>query len=120
MKRILILLLALMLCFAAVACNVTPKDSDSDTETETVTDTGTETTVDTSIQVEYDSEREAKDNEFPFENIRINRSGYDIIAAGKYYGNDFDNIKYYGSYYRIIEPSRMPTLSLSSRKRLFK
>jgi len=43
------------------------------------------------------------DEEFPFDNIVIERSGYDIVAAGKYYGNDFDNIKYYGSYYRIID-----------------
>ena len=57
----------------------------------------------TSIQVEYDTEREAKDSEFPFDNIVIERAGYDIVAAGKYYGDDFNNIKYYGSYYRIID-----------------
>lgn len=43
------------------------------------------------------------DEDFPFDNIVVERSGYDIVAAGKYYGNDFDNIKYYGSYYRIID-----------------
>ena len=60
-------------------------------------------TVDTYIQVEYNPETEAKDNEFPFDSIILEQSGYKVVAAGKYYGNDFDNIKYYGSYYRIID-----------------
>lgn len=60
-------------------------------------------TVDTSIKIEDDADREDKDNEFPFENIIVERNGYDIIAAGRYYGNDFDSVKYYGSYYRIID-----------------
>ena len=55
------------------------------------------------IEVEYDEEREANDSEFPFDNIVIERNGYDLVAGGRYYGNDFDNVKYYGSYYRIID-----------------
>ena len=55
------------------------------------------------IEIEYDAEREAKDNEFSFDSIVVERYGYDIVAAGRYYGNDFDNVKYYGSYYRIID-----------------
>ncbi|MBE6673576.1 MAG: hypothetical protein E7596_00550 [Ruminococcaceae bacterium] len=43
------------------------------------------------------------DKDFPFDNIVVERTGYDIIAAGKYYGNDFDNVNYYGSYYRAID-----------------
>ena len=43
------------------------------------------------------------DEEFPFDTIIVERNGYDIVAAGKYYGNDFDNVKDYGSYYRIID-----------------
>ena len=43
------------------------------------------------------------DEDFPFDNIVVERNGYDIVAAGKYYGNDFDNVKDYGSYYRIID-----------------
>ena len=41
--------------------------------------------------------------DFPFDNIVLVRNGYDIVAAGRYYGDDFDNVKYYGSYYRIID-----------------
>ena len=65
--------------------------------------TGNDNTTDTSIKVEYDAEREASDKEFPFDNIIVERNGYDIVAAGKYYGDDFDSIIYYGSYYRIID-----------------
>lgn len=79
--------LILILCLAFVSC-----DNFNDSATK-----------DTSIKVEYDFEREAMDNEFPFDNIIEKRNGYDIVAAGKYYGNDFENIKYYGSYYRIID-----------------
>lgn len=43
------------------------------------------------------------DEEFPFDNIIVERNGYDIVAAGKYYGNDFDSVTDYGSYYRIID-----------------
>ena len=74
-----------------------------DASTDTNNTSTINNTVDTSIQVEYDAEKEANDNEFPFDNIIVERNGYDIISAGKYYGNDFDNIKYYGSYYRIID-----------------
>ena len=96
----------------------TNTDTSSDTETNTNTDTNenvnidenpdsgdaeNDNTADSSIKVEYDTEREASDNEFPFDNMVIERYGYDIVSAGRYYGDDFDNIKYYGSYYRIID-----------------
>ena len=90
--------------------NVNTGDTNSDTneninlgENPEGGDTGNDNTIDTSIKVEYDAEREASDNEFPFDNIIVERNGYDIVAAGKYYGDDFDNVKYYGSYYRIID-----------------
>lgn len=90
--------------------NVNTGDTNSDTneninsgENPEGGDTGNDNAIDTSIKVEYDAEREASDNEFPFDNIVVERNGYDIVAAGKYYGDDFDNVKYYGSYYRIID-----------------
>ena len=43
------------------------------------------------------------DEEFPFDTIIVERNGYDIVAAGKYYGDDFDSVIDYGSYYRIID-----------------
>ena len=124
MKKILITIaMILTLCLSFVACgNETgsgrtdsnlngSSDISSGTDTNgsanTVDSTPSSTkdtvTADTSIKVDYDADREAQDNEFPFDNIVIERNGYDIVAAGKYYGKDFDNIKYYGSYYRIID-----------------
>ena len=81
----------------------TENDNVNEGEKPDVGDTGNDNTIDTSIKVEYDAEREASDNEFPFDNIIVERNGYDIVSAGKYYGDDFDNIIYYGSYYRIID-----------------
>ena len=78
-------------------------DNVNEGEKPDVGNTGNDNTIDTSIKVEYDAEREASDNEFPFDNIIVERNGYDIVSAGKYYGDDFDNIIYYGSYYRIID-----------------
>ena len=120
MKKLFsILLVILMLIGMLVSCNVDNTDTNTntntntssdidtstqtDTNTDTSTDTSTDTAIDTSIQVEYDAERESSDNEFPFDNIVVERNGYDIVSAGKYYGSDFDNVKYYGSYYRIID-----------------
>ena len=57
----------------------------------------------TSIEEKDDSEYDKHDGEFPFDNIIVERNGYDIVAAGRYYGSDFDDVKYYGSYYRIID-----------------
>ena len=124
MKKILITIaMILTLCLSFVACgNETDSsrtdsnlndssgissgtDTNGSANTVDSTPSSTEDTVtaDTSIKVDYDADREAQDNEFPFDNIVIERNGYDIVAAGKYYGKDFDNIKYYGSYYRIID-----------------
>lgn len=106
MKKIFIVIsLMLTLCLSFVSCN---NSSDNDTNSNTQDDEDLDNqdildTDDTSIQIEYDAEREAKDNEFPFDNIIIERYGYDIVAAGKYYGNDFDSVTDYGSYYRIID-----------------
>lgn len=90
-----------MLCLVFISCN--NSNSPDANSNNTSTDTSTDTAIDTSIQVEYDAERESSDNEFPFDNIIVERNGYDIVSAGKYYGSDFDNVKYYGSYYRIID-----------------
>ena len=104
MKKLLSIILVVLMLTALLASCGTPVNTnlDTDTNTDTTSDTSQEP-VDTSIKVEYDAEREASDNEFPFDNIVVERNGYDIVSAGRYYGNDFDNIKYYGSYYRIID-----------------
>ena len=104
MKKLLSIILVVLMLTALLASCGTPVNTnlDTDTNTDTTSDTSQEP-VDTSIKVEYDAEREASDNEFPFDNIVVERNGYDIVAAGKYYGDDFDNVKYYGSYYRIID-----------------
>ncbi|MBO4982498.1 MAG: hypothetical protein J6D23_00425 [Clostridia bacterium] len=122
MKKLLtILLIVLTVAVALVSCDENNIDiggnidSQPGINTEKTNDTSSSNdnedsnrqdnpgTVDTSIQVEYDADREAQDNEFPFDSIIIERNGYDLVAAGKYYGNDFENVKYYGSYYRIID-----------------
>lgn len=105
MKKILITVLALLIsCLIFSSCGNLINNTDNNTSNNTDSNTDTNpTTVDTSIKVEYDAEREASDSEFPFDNIVLERNGYDIVAAGKYYGDDFDNVKYYGSYYRIID-----------------
>ena len=79
-----------------------PDKNPADTGSNLENDKDNESTV-PPIEVEYDEEREAKDNEFSFDSIVVERYGYDIVAAGRYYGKDFDNVKYYGSYYRIID-----------------
>lgn len=95
MKRLLSIILALLMLIGILASCGNYENLDD-------TATGDKPTV-PPIEIEYDAEREAKDNEFPFDNIIVERHGYDIVAAGRYYGNDFDNIKYCGSYYRIID-----------------
>ena len=108
MKKILITVLALLIsCLIFSSCGNLINNTDNNTSNNTDSNTDTNpTTVDTSIKVEYDAKREASDNEFPFESIIIEPKsigGFDLVAAGEYYGNDFDNVKYYGSYYRIID-----------------
>ena len=107
MKKLLSIMLVILVLTTLLASCGTPVNTnlDTDTNTDTTSDTSQEP-VDTSIKVEYDAKREASDNEFPFESIIIEPKsigGYDLVAAGEYYGNDFDNVKYYGSYYRIID-----------------
>ena len=113
MKKLLtILLIVLTVAVALVSCDENNIDiggnidSQPGINTEKTNDTSSSNdnedsnrqdnpgTVDTSIQVEYDADREAQDNEFPFDSIIIERNGYDLVAAGKYYGNDFENVKY--------------------------
>ncbi len=111
MKKILVTIaMILTLCLFFVACGKETDSSHTDSNLNgssgisSGTDTnGSANTVDTSIEVDYDADRAAQDNEFPFDSIIIERNGYDLVAAGKYYGNDFDNVEYYGSYYRIID-----------------
>ena len=59
----------------------------------------------TPIEIENEEERKASDDARieGFENFIYNNGGYQVVTAGKYYGNDFDNAVYYGSYYRIID-----------------
>ena len=126
MKKLFIIL-SLILCLVLVACNESTSSTETSATSETSLTSGAPTSTQgdsyendgasgnetneifgTPIEVEYDAEREAKDNEFPFDNIILERkgynlNGYDFVAAGRYYGNDFNNIKYYGSYYRIID-----------------
>lgn len=106
MKKLLAAIsMLLVLSTMIVACDIIPNGDALSTGNESSDELNPDNndTVDTSIKIEDDADREDKDNEFPFENIIVERNGYDIIAAGKYYGNDFDNVKYYGSYYRIID-----------------
>ena len=106
MKKLLAAIsMLLVLSIMIVACDIIPNGDALSTGDESSDELNPDNndTVDTSIKIEDDADREDKDNEFPFENIIVERNGYDIIAAGKYYGNDFDNVKYYGSYYRIID-----------------
>ena len=105
MKRISILIsLIMILCLVFVSCNNIPSDTDTNTGENSGGNLENDVNSDdTSIKVEYDEEREANDSEFHFDNIVIERNGYDLVAGGRYYGNDFDNVKYYGSYYRIID-----------------
>lgn len=115
-------LLVIVLCIVLVSCNVTSdNDTDIDTESKVTTD---DTNKSTNVSENLDSDNTDNDSntnesdtntekpsntlvpndeEFPFDNIIVERNGYDIVAAGKYYGNDFDNVKDYGSYYRIID-----------------
>lgn len=72
-------------------------------DAENVLNSNLNDTFGTSVKVENDTSTEGSDSEFPFDSNILERHGYDIVAAGKYYGNDFDNVKYYGSYYRIID-----------------
>lgn len=105
-KMFFVLILSIVLILVSCSEN-NIANSDSGTENYTNSDNSNvdlnTDAIDSSFKNEYNSERDIKDNEFPFDNIVVERNGYDIVAAGKYYGNDFDNVKYYGSYYRIID-----------------
>ena len=105
MKKLFISIsLSMILCLVFLSCNNIPRDTDTNTGEIFGGNLGNDVNSDdTSIKVEYDEEREANDSEFPFDNIVIERNGYDLVAGGRYYGDDFDNVKYYGSYYRIID-----------------
>lgn len=83
--------------------NYTDTNGSANTADSTPLSTEETVTTDASIKVDYDADRAAQDNEFPFDSIIVERNGYDLVAAGKYYGNDFDNVEYHGSYYRIID-----------------
>ncbi|MBQ7906880.1 MAG: hypothetical protein IJ309_02795 [Clostridia bacterium] len=106
MKKLLIAIsILLVLSIMIVACDIIPSGDELSSGNEDGGELNPDNndTVDTSIKIEDDVDREDKDSEFPFEAVIVERDGYDIVAAGKYYGNDFDNVKYYGSYYRIID-----------------
>lgn len=106
-------LLIIVLCIVLISCNV-PSSNDTDINTESKVNTD-DTNKNTNVSENPDSDNTNNDSntnesgtnteksEFPFDNIIVERNGYDIVAAGKYYGNDFDSVTDYGSYYRIID-----------------
>jgi len=90
MKKLLSIILTLLMLVGILAScgNYESPDDDKDLDNQDKLDT---------VAPDDDTK------DFPFDNIVIERNGYDLVAGGRYYGKDFDNVKYYGSYYRIID-----------------
>ena len=89
-KIVVIITFVFLLVVICSSCNgATTKISSDDS---------TQNTDDTSIKAEPNNS-----NEKPYNNVVLERNGYDIISAGEYYGLDFESLSNYGTYYRIID-----------------